>query len=225
VSLRLRETPPSSLARLEGVVRHPSDQPFASANVDLAFPFATGVGGAPSMSLVTGLDGKYAFDGLSVAEHVVTAWAPGHARHHKEFVPPAGGTQTEDLKLYPSRTIVLNYVYQPDGTRRFDRGEVRSGTLLWTAGNGGLDFSKGAVVDSQGRDLELEQNQNALSFRCFYGDGRNGFYDAGAVALDTVTEAAESGYSMTALPCQVGHVYVVRTYGDHHYAKLIVTAD
>jgi hypothetical protein len=41
------------------------------------------------------------------------------------------------------------------------------------------------------------------------------------VDFDSVTEAAQTGYSTTARPCVVGHTYVVRTY-ENKYAKFVV---
>jgi len=130
----------------------------------------------------------------------------------------------KELKLYPNSCIVIDYVYQADGSSTFTDGDSQEGTIEWTVGEGGIDFSDAKVEkyepDSP-RDIELRQDQNNLEFRVFYCRGRNGFYDAGDVDFESVEEVAEDGYHTTKKPCVIGHTYIVRTYEDK-YAKFIV---
>jgi len=187
------------------------------------------------MSMTTPQDGRYSFGGthrfgyLSITEHNVVASASGYAYHRGTFTPPAGGTAVENRKLYPNRRIIIDYVYQADGSRSFAAGNLQTGTIDWLNGVGGVDFSDGKVegyeYPGSVRDIEMRQDQDVLKFRNVYGSGRNGFYDAGAVDLHSVTEAAETGYSMSEKLCLVGHVYVVRTYEEDNYAKFIVKSD
>ncbi len=107
----------------------------------------------------------------------------------------------------------------------FASGNLQTGTIDWRPHKGGVDFSEGQVEGYEPndlRDLELRQEKSILKFRIFYAKGPNGFYDAGAVPLDSVTEAAQKGYARSEKPCQVGHVYVVRTCKEDNYAKFIV---
>jgi hypothetical protein len=68
----------------------------------------------------------------------------------------------------------------------------------------------------------MSQDQDVMIFRMFYANGKgNGFYDAGEVDFESVTEADENGYSMQVQPSVVGHVYIVKTY-ENNYAKFIV---
>jgi hypothetical protein len=201
------------------------NEPFSGASVSLSFPFASrGVKEMPYVSIVTGPDGQYSFEGLSGAEHAVVASASGCAYHRIYVTPPAGKTITENLALYRNRKAVIDYVYQADGSRNFTGGNLQTGTIEWVNGTGGINFSDGRVEQYEPnslRDIEMTQSRDTLGFRIFYVNGKNGFYDAGAVNFESVTEAAESGYSTGAKPCIVGHVYVVRTYEDN-YAKFIV---
>ena len=124
----------------------------------------------------------------------------------------------------PVLRVAIEYVYQPDGSRRFDTDSVRTGELVWPAGHKGVDFADGRIEGYQPeslRDLELGQERDELFFRNAYVNGRNGFYDAGNIAFDDVHAAKESGYQTRKQRCQAGHVYIVKTY-EGHFAKFIV---
>jgi len=227
------KTPAEELASVQGVVTDEDDLPFLGARVTIRFPFANhgydqhGYS-YPHMEGTTPQSGEYSFPGLSHAEHVVVASASGYAYHSGRFTPPVGGAAAENRRLYPNRRIVLDYVYQSNGTRSFINGGLDSGTISWLNGAGGLDFSEGEVEGYESgdlRDLELRQDQDVLEFDIFYANGRNGFYDAGAVDLESVVEASVTGYTTRELPCLVGHVYVVRTYEEDNYAKFVVKTD
>jgi len=232
VEFVMHKTSPEDLASVTGIVVNDQNKPFAGASVNLSFPFANhGSRGDigytyPHMEMTTGQDGQYSFEGLSVAEHSLLVASPsGYAYHSVRFTPPAGGTAIENLELYRNRKIIIDYVYQADGNRSFDSGNLQTGTIEWVTGAGGVDFSDGRVEGYEPnslRDIEMRQDQGVLKFQNFYCNGRNGFYDAGAVDFDSVTEAAETGYSSSERLCLVGHVYVVRTYEEDNYAKFIV---
>jgi len=223
LGFEMKKTPPEKLARVKGVVTDEHGRPIEGARVSIFFPFA--YRGRPEMTTQTDANGEYSFEGLSGAEYGVSFRVSGYASDSYKFTPPEGGTAVEDLKLYPKHRIVIDYVYQADGSRNFTSGNLQTGTIDWRPHEGGVDFSEGQVERYEPndlRDLELRQEKSVLKFRVFYTKGRNGFYDAGAVSLDSVTEAAETGYARNEEQCQVGHVYVVRTYEEDNYAKFIV---
>jgi hypothetical protein len=222
--LRLDKTPADLLTSVNGIVRDQNDQPLSGATIRLSFPFSYyATNGAPFHTFLTLSDGRYNFDGLSATQYILTAESTGFAFSYAQVVPAAGTPLLQNLRLFPNRTIVIDYVYQPNGSRSFS-SNPQVGTLSWTSQSGGLDFSSGSIVWTQSRDLELTQNQDLLSFRNFYVDGQNGFYDAGPVSLVSVTDAAVTGYITDNISCQLGHVYVVKTLYDHCYAKFIVNA-
>jgi len=229
LEFEMMKTPPENLASVSGTVVDESDQAFEDAYVSISFPFANhGTSNKPHRDIYTGMDGRYLFSGLSIAEHQVVASAAAYAYHSGEFTPPVGGAAIEDRKLYPQRRIIIDYVYQAEGSRSFTTGDLQSGTIDWLNGKGGVDFSEGVVEGYEPddlRDLEMRQDQDVLKFRNFYVNGINGFYDAGAVDFKSVTEAAEGGYSSSEKLCLVGHVYVVRTYEEDNYARFIVKSD
>ena len=225
----MHKTAPENLASVQGMVLDENDEPVNGARVSISFPFANlGTRNKPYISMTTDFDGRYSFGGLSVTEHTVTAYADGYAYHTGKFTPLAGAVVLEPRKLYPKRRIIIDYVYQANGSRNFTAGDLHKGTIDWLNGKGGVDFSEGKVEGYEPddlRDLEMQQDQGILKFRNFYVNGRNGFYDAGLVDFESVVEAKDTKYSTREKLCLVGHVYVVKTYEEGNYAKFIVRSD
>jgi len=222
LGFEMKKTPPHKLASVKGVVIDDHGRPVEGARVQISFPFAYRA--RPEMRTQTDPNGEYSFEGLSGTEHRVYFFKSGYASDSDKFMPPEGGTAVKDLKLYPMHKIVIDYVYQADGSRNFTSGNLQTGTIDWGLYEGSVDFSDGKIERSgPGEDLRLHQEKGVLYFRIFHAGGPNGFYDAGAVPLDLVTQAAQKGYTTQGnRPCKVGHVYVVRTREEDNYAKFIV---
>jgi len=229
VEFVMHKTSPENLASVTGTVVNENDQPFNGVHVSLHFPFANHGRGDigytyPHMEITTGADGQYSFKGLSTAEHSIVASTAGYAYQSVKVTPTAGKTVIKNLKLGQNRSIIIDYVYQANGSHSFASGNLQTGTIEWVNGGGGIDFSDGKVEGYEPqslRDIEMRQDQGVLKFRIFYCNGKNGFYDAGAVAFKSVIRATQTGYSTKEKPCVVGHVYVVRTHEDK-YAKFVV---
>jgi hypothetical protein len=223
VGFEMKRTPPDKVSSVKGVVMDEHDLPLEGAYVNISFPFAYS-GPTPGMTIHTDAGGEYLFEGLSGGEHELYSSKNGYASDWDKFTPPEGATAVRDLKLYPRHRIVIDYVYQPDGSRNFTSGDLKTGTINWGLYEGSLDLSDGKIErPGPGEDLRLYQEKGRLYFRIFHAGGPNGFYDAGAVPLDSVTEAADKGYTTQGnRPCKVGHVYVVRTREEDNYAKFIV---
>lgn len=227
----MQNTSPKKLASVTGIVADDQNKPVEGASVNISFPGANhgyrGDNGYtyPHMEMTTGLDGKYSFEGLSSADIYIVASKSGYAFHQVKFNPPAGKNGEIDLRLYKHLKIIIDYVYQPDGSRSFAGGNLETGTIEWVNGNDGVDFWEGRVKGSDSKsppDLNMRQDQDKLNFQIFYGNGKqNGFYDAGDVDFESVKEADETGYSASRKPCVVGHVYIVKTY-ENNYAKFVV---
>lgn len=125
--------------------------------------------------------------------------------------------------LFASKSVTIEYVYQPNGTRSFKQGTKR-GTIVLERPNFGIIFSQGvAHATITPDDLRFEAKDGQWQFKNFHVSSvkKSGFYDAGAVPLDGVAEAAETGYTNSAKPSIVGHTYVVRRL-EGHYVKFIV---
>jgi hypothetical protein len=221
----LEKTPAEKLSSVEGIVVDDHNEPVDGATVSISFPFVNlGMFDSPYRSMVTGPDGQYHFEGLSKTEHRISASASGHAVDSASIVPLPGEIQIVDLKLFPKLKIVMDYIYQADGSDDFTGGDLESSSIEWAAGSLGLDFSDRGLKDYNGqslRDLELRQEQGVLKFYVTFCNGRKGFCDLGAVDFGSVTAAPQAGYQTRDVPCIVGHVYVVRTYEDN-YAKFVV---
>jgi hypothetical protein len=228
VELTMQKTAPEKLASVEGIVTNEPNEPFNGAHVSLSFPFPNhGFFNMPFKDITTDPNGRFRFDGLSSAQCSLSATASDYGYHSVGVTPLAGQTMTVNLKLYRDRKIVIDYVYQPDGSRNLTGGTLKTGTIEWVNGNKGLDFSDGRLEDYERGsewDIDMRQTQGKLRFHTSYiagGNINNGFYDAGAVPFDSVVEAAEKRYDYEETPCIAGHVYVVKTY-EGNYAKFIV---
>lgn len=223
----MHKTPVEKLASITGTVINEQNEPIDSARISLSFSFAYNVtNDEPRISINTEQDGQYSFEDLSITEHHILVSASGYASFSTNVTPLAGRTTTKNLKIYRNHSIIIDYVYQADGSRSFTGGKLQSGTLEWGNGHQGLDFSDGRVEEYEHgseRDIEMRQYQGLPKFQIFYVDSKidNGFYDAGTVAFDSVAEAAEKNYDRNAKPCVAGHVYIVKTY-EGNYAKFIV---
>ena len=225
VEFVMDKTPPEDIASISGIVLNDQNEPVEGVSVRLSFPFSThGCENEPYMSTVTGPDGQYFFDGLSSAEHSVLASASGYAYDSVSVTPAAGQETIIGLKLFPHLKIIIDYVYQADGSRSFTAVDIEAGTIEWINGGQGVDFSDGGVEGYEWeslRDIEMTQERGVLKFRIFYCNGRNGFCDMGPVDFESVTESPRTTYKVEPKPCVVGHVYVVRTYEDN-WAKFVV---
>ncbi|HIJ71586.1 MAG TPA: hypothetical protein HPP87_09530, partial [Planctomycetes bacterium] len=244
LEFEMTKTPPETLATVEGIVLDENNgslfignsewgTPAQQATVSIYFPFANnGAGTYPLMLTQTSISphpgiipgGEFSFEDLTVCEHEVMATADGYDYDTELVTPPAEDFDSISLKIYPNRSIIIDYIYQADGSRDFTTGNLHTGTVEWLSGSGGVDFSLGQVVGTDGQDLSMVQQADILRFEAIEPNGINGFYepyDAGLANFDSVTEAAETGYSTDSRLCKVGHVYVVQT-GEGNYAKFIV---
>lgn len=176
-------------------------------------------------------NGVFSFDMLRADDYfLIEAWADGYANYHRVFDIKPDTVTKKTLQLFPNRQVVLRYVYQPDGSPSFTRGELQSGTVTLKNNENprhGLTFSTGQTEGCE--DLRLEQYDDKLFFDACLGSRTHevGNYDSGLTNFDRVTKAdtGDAKYNTLMTPCQVGHVYVVRTYDKGCYAKFQVLAD
>jgi len=228
----LKPVSPNRRASITGYVIDDNNAPVAGALVGIGYPgaslgYSSETGNSePEQLLLTKKDGGYAFHDLSPGTYRLWASKRGFATDFFQTILDPG--EHEQLNLLASRNARLDieFAYQPDGSRRFDRGGTVTGHLAWVNGAGGLDFSDGRVEGYEKdslRDLEFRQKDGKLLFDISYvGSLRNGFYDAGPVSFRSVRRATTSGYTTAKKPCIEGHVYLVRTY-EGHYAKFVVS--
>lgn len=222
----MNRSTPQNLTTIQGTVNDAHELPVHAAKVALYFPMASyGIGNQPYKTMTTAADGKFSLAALAPNKYELVASSPGTVYDFKLFSLQPGQTMETNLTLYSPRKITFDYVCQGDDSRSFTNGGLLRGTLTWVVGSGGMHFLQQRASQNYPDDLRLEQIENKLDFRCFYGGMHgNGFYDAGAVDFDSVKDADQAGYSMQQEPCVPGHVYVVKTY-DGHYAKMLLKND
>ncbi len=221
------ELVPETDYTIEGMVRDAAGEPVPNIVIDLHFPAATNCW-EPIATMRTDDAGHYSFQGLSSAEHRVILGAPFGFVYVTMDITPQSTEEAAivDFVLYSELQIEINYVYQPNGTRTLTGPGVITGTAMWATTHG-FDFEDGEPEHYEPedlRDLELGQDGGELFFRVFYiSEEENGFYQVSGTSFVDVVEADESGYGIRRTPCNVGDVFVVRTY-EGHYAKLVVQA-
>jgi len=223
----MTKTTDEKLCTVKGVVFDENGDPLEGATVSLYFPLCH----FPESELktVTNSAGEYIYDKVTETDYTLKAWAGGYADSKDlNFCPSPNSDTVRDLRLYPHHRIYIDYVYEPNDTRRFGSDSPKA--MYWKHDNNvakGILFSDGAITKS-GNDLVLVQRQDALYFRNYYGSSEysNGFYDEGLVDFSSVSTASEdpSKYKKYG-DCKIGHVYVVKTLEGLRYAKFIVLTD
>ncbi len=224
--ITLEKTPPDRHITVSGTVHDENDELVEGARVSVRFPMSSfGIRASCRKLTETDTKGGFSISGLSNAEMSVVASKEGYI-YHSERIPPSNELIRQvDLKLLPlMKAIVIEYVYQRDGSRDFVNGDIQSGTLEWDPKMGAIRFSEGRTREGRepiyNGDLSLVQRRDVLEFITRYSTP--GFMDFGAYDFDSITEAPELGYERIPKPCIQGHVYIVRTRKDGHYAKFVV---
>ncbi len=221
IGFEMEKTPPEKLACIKGTVTDEHGRPLEKTYLMLHFALKYSYE-PPAVHSLTDSNGKYSFEGLSGTDYSTWVAKPAYASESEIVTVPQGKTIVKDVKLYWGHKITIDYVYQADGSRNFTSGELQRGTVNWDLNNF-VDFSNGKVEKPRrDKDLELRQNKGVVQFEVSKLRDHKGLYDAGVVPFDSVAEAAEIGYATDPVPCNVGHVYVVRTSAEDNYAKFIV---
>jgi len=233
----LEKAPPEKRITITGTVRAETGQPLRGTNVSLSPVASTGSGGRePQKDTITDADGHFTFNGLAPNYYHIRASKRGLEADGTLLSPPKEAADRTiavfDLILCKPKKIVFDFVYQPDGSRDFTRGNLKPKTVEWSPHSGRMVFKEGnSTWDTQTPDLCLFAKRENLFFDNFvYVTNGNGVYDAGEVPFDSVVEAKDGNHYRNRnngangeheLPVKKNHVYVVRTYTGE-YAKLIV---
>ncbi|MFA5292107.1 MAG: carboxypeptidase-like regulatory domain-containing protein [Phycisphaerae bacterium] len=220
----LAKPPPEKLSTITGTIVNENNEPLQDVHISLSFPNSShGTGEEPGRETITGSDGRYLFDYLSSGEHKIFISVIGYASNIEFFKLPPGRTITKDFKLSKNLRIVIDYVYQDNNSTDFKDANLQTFTIEWPNGCE-MDFSEGQTINMANvtkPDIYLRQEFDSLKFEVHYANGKNGFFDLGPLDFDSVENAPKSNYSLITVPCEIGHVYAVRTY-EGKYAKFIV---
>jgi hypothetical protein len=235
LTFELEKVPPEKRITVSGTVRDETGQPLRSAHVGLSLAGSTGSDGRePRKETTTGVDGRFVFDNLAPRQYAVIAHKHGLQGDGTLVSPPkveSDRTVVSDLILWKQKKIVLDFVYQPDGSRDFTKGDLKPQTVEWHPHSGPMLFKEGKVNrETRQPDLELfAVRENLFFYNGVYVTSGNGVYSAGEVPFDSVVEAKEGNHHYRdshdgderGLPVKKNHVYVVKTYTGE-YVKLIV---
>lgn len=231
IDIVMLPVPKPKQARIQGKVVDVDGRGIPGATIVLSFPMAylgyrSDEGYTrPELRVKGRENGEFVFEGIGANTYDVGASTRETAVDHERIVTQEGSTSEVELYLSLPFRVLLDYVYQPDGSRDFTSSTIKRGRIEWTPGGAGIDLSRGGIADCNVEcepDLALSQKDDEAFLRVTHiGDMRNGFFDAGEVTFDSVREAATSGYATAPRPCAEHHVYVIRTY-EGNYGKFIV---
>jgi len=229
LDFELEKLPPEKQITVSGTVRDETGSLLRDTPVTL-FLVGGSSGRQTEKRTTTDANGQFVFDGLAPNHYYVSASKRGLEADGTLVSPPKEETErtifVSDLILCKPRKIVFDFVYQPDGSRDFTRGNLKPKTVEWSPYSG-ISFKEGKVGRDQERDLDLFVKRENLFFGNTWVTSGNGIYDAGEVPFDSVTEAKDGSKHYRPdgrtqeIPVKKNHVYVVRTYTGE-YAKLIV---
>ena len=227
LGFELEKVPPEKRLTVSGRVFDESGVPVAHAEVRLS------LGSYESRKEIRAdSEGRYTFDSLAPHRYYIGAFKPGWVADNTVVEPPKETEErtvtVPDLVLFKPRKIVFDFVFQPDGSHDFTKGDLQIQTLEMTPYSDVL-FKEGKVGGEAGipQDLTLFVQRENLFFSNVWVTSGNGVYDAGKIPFDSVTEAKEGsqhyrpGGQPQAVAVEKDHVYVVHTYTGE-YAKLIV---
>ncbi len=232
-TITLHKTPEDEKGPISGTVKDEDGKPLAGASVRLTIAATTNWAGMPNLTTKTDPEGKFAFEPLTAQRYRLGVSKAGFTSAGADAEP---GTESavREFTLHPKKNVRFDYVYQPDGSRDFTTGELRTKTFTMDAEKGGgFRFKDGKQAnDGIPQDFKLQREGKEFVFRNFFIGKDNGIYDAGEVPFESVKEAPaeddayrppnENGVNHPVpIPVKEKHVYVVRMY-DGNYGKLIV---
>jgi len=233
--IKLPKMPAEALTFISGTMLDEDDNPIEDATVYLCVDVMNYVEhtlptwwGTPSThtlrNVKTDEAGRFVFDNIARQPYLVLM----SDRVYKSVAPtniPPGRLGAEHLHVfrhYKAREVEIEYIYQPDGSRDFTKGNLhsRTATLKSDPNYYAFRFDSGEVSTGS-QDIQLSDGLGDLRFSS--GNRNSTFYDAGEVPFESVREADErsANYNENSLPITLNHVYVVKTQ-DENYAKFIV---
>jgi len=214
----LHKVSDGKLVTISGKVVTEDNVPLPNATVTISVSFPGGyfgIGNRFDSKTTTDSQGHYAFSGFYpreynlVATHADYCYCITNVRE--------GDTQAEEIMQFKHRKVLLDIIYQPDGSEDFKNDNViRRQVELRTENYVPLDTARN-------NDLRLVIMDGRLQFWHYMGSPNvYGHYDAGNVDFDSLNRIEHDRISRNSTPCELDHVYVVKTFENGNYAKFVV---
>ncbi len=244
LQIALEAIPDEQLATLQGTVQDEKNQPVANAQVKLTLGFTV------SLETTTDAQGQYSFpkilpqayDLIITSKQHFGSFAhcmiePAKADGTKWVITSIDGlSRLEDqmivTTIFAPRRVVIEAVLQSDGsTDLAARNTLKDRFALELFGDDGLIMGskktgRCIIFDPTAKnyeDMHLHVDKGVPAFFTNRRSGMiNGIYSLGKVDFASVKEADPSLIQNTPLPCEVNHVYVVRTAQNGLFVKFIV---
>lgn len=241
IKVELHKAPDDRLIDLTGKILWENGKPVENIPVEAHYSWAGNYGSDNLLyfkGVTTDHEGKYRFPkvfphGWTVATFCSTLNVSAYA------TTETGAETVEDIVILQPRKIIIDTVYQPDGSTDFTKDNVITGRYELITNSRKLamgDHKTGGKIvfdptakknryDYYEDDLSLHVKSGQIFFSHFHTGGKSGHYALGKVDFESVNRADPDKiqkYHSPDSPCESGHVYIVRTYQKGHYVKFVV---
>ena len=226
----LDKTLENELVSLSGTVLDEEGQPVDGVSVNIR---CNGVGSDMALKrTTTDKTGRFSFEKITPQAYKIILKKQGYAYPPREIPLLLLGDE-HVFQSRPLRSVEIEYVYQPDGSPDFTKGNIQPQTVTLVQDyNRGLHFATAQLTagSHSSRDINFNNDREGrLVFTHTYTNAvDNRFYDAGKVLFESVGKADENPDvprdvwgSYPPLPVKLDHVYVVKTT-EGKYAKFVV---
>jgi len=226
----LDKTPENELVSLSGTVLDEEGQPMDGVSVNIR---CSGVGSDMALRrTTTDKTGRFSFEKITPQAYRIVLTKQGYPYQSLPEIPLLLLGDEHVFQYRPLRSVEIEYVYQPDGSHDFTKGNIQPQTVtLVQNSNRGLHFATAQITagSNESRDINFNDREGRLLFTHTYTNAvDNRFYDAGKVPFETVSKADENPDvprddwgSYPPLPVKLDHVYVMKTT-EGKYAKFVV---
>lgn len=247
----MERTPSEKQMTIDGIVQDENGQPIVGADVTLMLgrmkkPLETPL----SFNGVTNDGGRYLISQITSQSYDLRISSKRHSNSYALLKIESGSDPTKPALekcedglsrkendrivtnlLFP-RKVLVDVVYAFDSTN-FNGANVRKysctlelfGSQETIAGH--QKTGRAIVLNPFGRkedkaDMCIAVHDGKCSFGHYLTRGKVGHYALGEVDFDSVSEVDPTKIQKDPSPCELNHVYVVRTYEKGHYAKIVV---
>ena len=168
--------------------------------------------------------GRFSLTELPEGDLNISAHKGGYLGLTAKVSVGKGATGTCELRGYRLRTALVQWAFQPDGSRNLSGNQPGGTATISPRGLKRISFSNGFGEVSRKSDMYIRQERSRLLLDAF--DQRNpdqpGFIQMDGVGFDELREAPATGYSGVEKELTPGAVFACKSYDGQHYGKLVV---